>query len=403
MSSLKRLQDISLQGRRVLVRVDYNVPLENGTVSDDTRVRGSLPTLAHLLERKNKVILVSHLGRPKGQANPKYSLAPVAKHLGALLKKNVAFAPDCVGPAATEAVERLSEGDVLLLENLRFHPQEEKNDEAFARQLAGLADFFVQDAFGAVHRAHASTSAVARLLPSAAGFLLQKELEFLGRLKDNPAKPFMAIVGGAKVSDKIEILDKLLDKVDVLAIGGAMAYTFLLAQGVEVGNSLVEKDKADLARSLMAKAKDRRVKILLPEDHVVVKAVDDPSSAQTTQGPAVPAGYAGVDIGPRTLSRFAENFSGLKTIFWNGPMGIFEVERYSQGTRSVAKMAAEAAKKGATVVIGGGDSVSAVQSAGLADAMTHISTGGGASLEFLEGKDLPGVAALSHAGVAAGA
>jgi len=394
MPLVKLMKDLAVAGKRVLVRVDYNVPMEKGAITDDTRVRASLPTINYLLGKKARVILISHLGRPKGQVNPKYSLAPVAQHLSQLLKKPVAFAPDCVGPAAEKAAQSLKDGDVLLLENLRFHPEEEANDLGFAKKLASLADFFVQDAFGSVHRAHASTEAVAKLLPSGAGLLLEKELDFLGKIRENPAKPFVALVGGAKVSDKIEVLDKLLDKVDTLAIGGAMAYTFLTSMGVPVGNSLVEKDKTGLAKSLMEKAKAKNVALLLPKDHVVVRSIDDPSSAKNTDGQAIPDGYVGVDIGPGSLERLTAPLAQAKTIFWNGPMGIFEVDRYAEGTRGVAKLAAAAAQRGATVVIGGGDSVAAVQATGLADKITHISTGGGASLEFLEGKDLPGVAVL---------
>jgi phosphoglycerate kinase len=338
---------------------------------------------------------MAHLGRPKGAPNPKYSLAPVAQHLSQLLKKPVAFAPDCAGPAAEAAVKNLKDGDVVLLENLRFHAEEEKNDPAFAKSLAGLADLFVQDAFGAVHRAHASTAGVPKLLPSAAGFLLLKELEYLGRVKDHPAKPFVAVVGGAKVSDKIEVLDKLIDRVDTLVIGGAMAYTFLLAKNILVGNSLVEKDKLDLAKTLMDKAARLNVNLILPRDHTVVDAIDKPETARETADQAIPAGAIGVDIGTKTIQSLTLPLSSAKTIFWNGPMGIFEVDRYARGTREVAKLAADAATKGATVVVGGGDSVAAVQSTGLAEKISHISTGGGASLEFLEGKELPGVTALN--------
>jgi phosphoglycerate kinase len=392
---IKTLDQLPVQGKRILVRVDYNVPLKDGAVTDDTRIQGSLPTLRRLLDQKARLILCAHLGRPKGQVNPKYSLAPVAKHLSKVLGRPVAFAADCVGAEAEKAAQALKEGDVLLLENLRFHPEEEKNDPAFAKSLASLAEAFVQDAFGAVHRAHASTAGVTKFLPSAAGLLLQKELQFLGQIRENPAKPFVAIVGGAKVSDKIEVLEKLLDKVDVLGIGGAMAYTFLTAQGVPVGNSLVEKDKVDLARSLLEKAANRKVSLLLPKDHVVVKAIEDTSSAQTTADQSIPNAGIGVDIGPKTVQGLAAPLNSAKTVFWNGPMGIFEVDRYASGTREVAKLSAQAAKRGATVVIGGGDSVAAIQASGLAGDITHISTGGGASLEFLEGKDLPGVSSLS--------
>jgi phosphoglycerate kinase len=394
MIGIPSMKDLSIAGKRVLVRVDYNVPLEKGAITDDTRVRASLPTLAYLIQNKAKVILMSHLGRPKGQVNPKYSLAPVAQHLSQLLKKPVAFSPDCTGPDAEASAAALKEGDVLLLENLRFHPEEEKNDAAFAQKLAKLGDVFVQDAFGAVHRAHASTEAVARLLPSAAGLLLEKELTFLGGIRETPAKPFVALVGGSKVSDKIEVLEKLLEKVDTLAIGGAMAYTFLTAMGISIGNSLVEKDKTDLAKRLLDMAKAKNVSLILPKDHLVVKSIEDPSSARNTDGQEIPADTLGVDIGSASIERLTAPMSQAKTVFWNGPMGIFEVDRYAHGTREVAKMAAGAAQRGATVVVGGGDSVAAVQSTGLADKITHISTGGGASLEFLEGKELPGVAVL---------
>lgn len=391
---MRLINDLNLAGKRVLVRVDYNVPMDAGHVSDDTRMTASLPTLKVLLEKQCKIILISHLGRPKGQPNPKYSLAPVAQHLSQLLKKNVAFASDCIGEIPKKAAAALKDGDILLLENLRFHPEEEKNDPAFAQALASLADVFIQDAFGAVHRAHASTQAVAKLLPSAAGLLLDRELRFLSTVRDHPVPPTMALIGGAKVSDKIEVLDKLLDKVDTLAIGGAMAYTFLATLGVPIGASLVERDKTDLARSLMAKAERRQTLLLLPQDHVVVSSLADESSAKTTDGRSIPEQWIGVDIGPKSIQRIAPALAAAKTVFWNGPMGIFETERYSQGTRAVAQQCAEAADRGATVVIGGGDSVAAVQSMGLASRITHISTGGGASLEFLEGKELPGVAVL---------
>lgn len=394
MKQLKSVKDLDVKGKRVLLRVDYNVPMEKGVVTDDTRVRGSLPTLTHLIQNGARVILVSHLGRPKGAPNPKYSLAPVAQHLSQILKKPVAFAPDCVGSVAESAVKNLRDGDVLLLENLRFHGEEEKNDPGFSKSLAGLADLFVQDAFGAVHRAHASTAGVAKLLPSAAGFLLLKELEFLGRIKNNPAKPFLAIVGGAKVSDKIEVLEKLLDKVDSLVIGGAMAYTFLQSLGFKTGKSLVEADKVDTAKTLLKAAEAKGVKVLLPKDHLAVSAIDAPDSARETADPNIPEDRIGVDLGSKSIQGLALPVSQAKTIFWNGPMGIFEVDRYARGTREVAKLAADAATKGATVVVGGGDSVAAVQSTGLAEKISHISTGGGASLEFLEGKELPGVSAL---------
>ncbi|HNG45479.1 MAG TPA: phosphoglycerate kinase [Elusimicrobiota bacterium] len=396
MNRIKSINDLAVTGKRVLVRVDYNVPMDKNAVTDDTRVRASLPTLNHLIKNGARVILISHLGRPKGAPNPKYSLAPVAQHLSQLIKKPVAFVADCVGAQAEEAARTLKNGDVLLLENLRFHPEEEKNDPAFAKKLAGLGELFVQDAFGAVHRAHASTAGVPALLPSAAGLLLLKELDYLGRIKENPAKPFVAIVGGAKVSDKIEVLDKLIEKVDSLVIGGAMAYTFLRAQGVATGKSLVEPDKVDLAKDLMKKAAARGAQVLLPLDHVAVKAIDNPASAHDTAGTAIADDELGVDVGPKSLQSVAGPLAAAKTIFWNGPMGIFEVDRYAAGTRRVAALSADAATKGCVVVVGGGDSVAAVQSTGLADKISHISTGGGASLEFLEGKELPGVTALAR-------
>jgi phosphoglycerate kinase len=395
MGQLKSVKDLDVKGKRVMVRVDFNVPMDKGVVKDDTRVRGAIPTLTHLIQNGARVILVSHLGRPKGTANPKYSLAPVAQHLSQILKKPVAFAPDCVGVATETASKNLRDGEILLLENLRFHAEEEKNDPKFAASLARLADLFVQDAFGAVHRAHASTAGVPKILPSAAGLLLLKELEFLGRVKDNPAKPFLAIVGGAKVSDKIEVLEKFLDKVDTLVIGGAMAYTFLQSQGIKIGKSLMEADKVETAKTLLKAAEAKGVKVLLPKDHLVVSSIDAPDSAIETNDANIPADMIGVDIATKSIQNLTASIASAKTIFWNGPMGIFEIDRYARGTREVAKLAADAATKGATVVVGGGDSVAAVQSTGLANKISHISTGGGASLEFLEGKELPGVSALN--------
>jgi phosphoglycerate kinase len=337
------------------------------------------------------------LGRPKGQVNPKYSLKPVVEPLSKLLGVPVKFAEDCVGSKAEEAVAQLKAGEVLLLENLRFHPEEEKNDPSFAKQLASLADCFVQDAFGAVHRAHASTSAIASLIPSATGPLLQKELTYLGGIKSNPVRPYVAVLGGAKVSDKIGVVEAFLNNVDALFIGGAMAYTFLKAQGVAVGDSLVENDSLGFCGEVLAKASKRGVSILLPQDHVVVTNIENPSEAKTTAGAAIEAGWKGVDIGPKTIANVKPVLEKAKTIFWNGPAGIFEVPAYSAGTMEIAKILASVAKGGATVVVGGGDSVAAATKAGVAPAMTFISTGGGASLEFLEGKELPGVKALPEA------
>lgn len=395
----KSLRSLSLEGKRVFVRVDYNVPFNKttGEVSDDARIRASLPTVNYLREQKAKVILAAHLGRPKGQVNPKYSLKPVVAALSKLINAPVAFAEDCVGPKAQEAVAKLKPGDVLLLENLRFHPEEEANDAAFAKQLASLADAFVQDAFGAVHRAHASTAALASLLPSAAGLLLEKELQFLGTVKGNPTRPYVALLGGAKVSDKIGVVEAFVGQVDTLFIGGAMAYTFLRAQGVSTGDSLVEADQVEFCKGVLAKAKARNVSVVLPLDHVIVQDIEKPEAAKTTADAHIPAGWKGVDVGPKTIEAIKPALASAKTIFWNGPAGIFEVAAYAKGTMEIAKAVAAASSKGATSVVGGGDSVAAVAKAGISDKITFISTGGGASMEFLEGKDLPGVKALPEA------
>ena len=388
----KTVKDIDVAGKRVLVRVDFNVPLDkNGNVSDDTRIRAALPTINYLTEQKAKVILISHLGRPKGKVDQKYTMDPVAKRLSELMGRAVMKVDDCIGDAPQAAIERMEGGDVVLLENVRFYPEEEKNDEKFARQLANLADIFVNDAFGAAHRAHASTEGVAEFLPAVAGFLMEKELEMLGRLLANPERPFAAIIGGAKVSDKIAVISNLLDKVDILIIGGGMANTFLKAQGYDVGKSLLETDKVDLAKGLMGEAKNKGVKLLLPVDVVVALAAAPDSEQKTVPVDQIPAEWMALDIGPESIGRFAEALKTAKTVVWNGPMGVFEMEPFARGTEATARALAEI---DATTVIGGGDSVSAVKKAGLADKMTHISTGGGASLEFLEGKELPGVAAL---------
>jgi phosphoglycerate kinase len=392
---LKRLQDLDVKGKRVLVRVDYNVPMKDGKVADDTRIRETLKTLEHLLAQDAKVVLVAHLGRPKGKPEPKYSLRPAAEALSKLIKKPVAFASDCVGPEADKVVSALKPGDVALLENLRFHAEEEKNDPAFAAALAKHGDVFVQDAFGAIHRAHASTAGVCKHLPGGIGFLVQKELEFLDRAINNPARPFLAIIGGAKVSDKLGVLDKLLDKVDGLLVGGGMAYTFLQGQNVSIGKSLLEADQAEAARRIVQKAYAKKIGFLLPADHVVVPELKPDAKATITQSMAVPADMIGVDIGPHTVELFTEEIGKAKTIFWNGPMGIFETEAFAKGTLEIAKALAEATKKGAVTIVGGGDSLAAVAKAGLKDQVSHCSTGGGASLELLEGKVLPGLAALA--------
>lgn len=388
----KTIRDIDVAGKRVLVRVDFNVPLDkNGLVADDTRIRAALPTINYLIDQKAKVILASHLGRPKGKVDEKYKMDPVAKRLSELMGRAVVKVDDCIGDVPRAAIERMQGGDVVLLENVRFYPEEEKNDEKFARQLANLADIFVNDAFGAAHRAHASTEGVAEYLPAAAGFLMEKELEMLGRLLVEPERPFVAIIGGAKVSDKIAVISNLLEKVDTLIIGGGMANTFLKAQGYDVGKSLLEADKVELAKGLMGEAKSKGARLLLPVDVVVALGAAPDAKQKTVPVDQIPAEWMALDIGPESAGRFAEALKTAKTVVWNGPMGVFEMEPFAGGTEAIARALAEI--DGITV-IGGGDSVSAVKKAGVADKMTHISTGGGASLEYLEGKQLPGVVAL---------
>ena len=392
---LKRLQDLTFKGKRVLVRVDYNVPMKGAKIEDNARIRETLKTLEYLIDGGAKLVLIAHLGRPKGKPEPKYSLKPVAEELAKLLKKPVAFASDCVGPEADKAVAALKVGDVLLLENLRFHAEEEANDPAFAKALAKHGELFIQDAFGALHRAHASTTGVAKLLPGAIGFLVQRELEFLDRAIGNPARPFLAIIGGAKVSDKLAVLDKLLDRVDVLLIGGGMAYTFLAAQGISIGKSLLQKDQVEAAKAIIEKGYNKKVEILLPADHLAVREIKADAAVTVTQAMSIPADLIGVDIGPHTIEFFTEHVSKAKTTFWNGPMGIFEIPAFAKGSFAVAEAMAAATKKGAVTIVGGGDSLSVVAKAKLADKMSHCSTGGGASLELLEGKVLPGLAALA--------
>jgi phosphoglycerate kinase len=383
-----------LAGKRVFCRVDFNVPLENGRITDDTRIASSLPTIELLLKQGARVVLASHLGRPKGKPRPEFSLAPVAAHLGSLLAQPVAFASDCVGEVAERAVAQLAPGDALLLENLRFHAEEEANDDRFADALARLGDVYVSDAFGSAHRAHASTAGVpSRVKPAVAGLLMEAELSHLGLLLAAPAHPFLAILGGAKVSDKIELVDNLLPHVDAFLVGGAMAYTFLSAQGQPTGRSLVETGKLDLATQLLARIRNAGKRILLPTDHVAAVGGDD-ASIRTTSGVALAPDEAGMDIGPATLAAFVAEIAGAGTVLWNGPVGRFEVDAFSLGTRRVAE--ALAASR-ATTVVGGGDTAAAVERFGLASKMTHVSTGGGASLEFLSGLPLPGVAALDDA------
>jgi phosphoglycerate kinase len=388
----KSVQDIEVNGKRVLVRVDFNVPMDQeGKITDNTRIRAALPTIRYLVEQGAKVILASHLGRPKGKPDPSFSLAPVARHLAGLLGAEVAQAPDCVGQRVKTMAAALKPGQVLMLENVRFHKEEEQNDPEFAKELAQLAEVFVNDAFGAAHRAHASTEGVTRHLPAVAGFLLEKEISVMGRALAEPERPFVAIIGGAKVSDKISVLENLLGKVDVLLVGGGMANTFLAAKGVAMGKSLVEKDKLELAQGLAEAARQKGVDLILPQDLVVAEAMAPEAPNKAVPVDSVPEGWMALDIGPQTVAAFALAVSRAKTVVWNGPMGVFEMEPFAKGTFGVAE--AVAGCFGVTIV-GGGDSVAALEKAGVADRITHISTGGGASLEFLEGKKLPGVEAL---------
>ena len=389
----KNIEDISVSGKRVLVRCDFNVPFdENGNISDPKRINEALKTIRYLVEQKAKVILCSHLGRPKGEFNMKYSLAPVAAYLSKALGQEVKMAKDVIGESATSISASLQEGEVALLENVRFHKEEEKNDPAFAKELASLADLYVNDAFGAAHRAHASTAGVADYLPAVCGYLIQKEITVMGGALANPKRPFVAILGGSKVSDKIGVITNLLEKVDTLIIGGGMAYTFMNALGYSIGTSLCEPDKLDLAKDMMAKAKEKDVKFLIPVDNVIADKFDKDAAHQVAKSDHMPEGWMGLDIGPETAVLYADAVKGAGTVIWNGPMGVFEWENFAAGTKAVAAAVAES---GAISIIGGGDSAAAVEKFGYADKMTHISTGGGASLELLEGKVLPGIACLN--------
>ena len=388
----KTVKDIDLKGKKVFVRCDFNVPMdENQNITDNTRIKAALPTIKYLLEQNCKIILASHLGRPKGEVKPEYSLKPVAKELSKLLGKEVIMANDVIGEDATTKAENLKEGEILLLENVRFHKEETDNDPEFAKKLASMAEIFVNDAFGTAHRAHASTTGIADYIPGVSGFLIEKELKFLGNAVNNPERPFVAILGGAKVSDKIGVIDSLLDKVDTLMIGGGMAYTFFKAQGYNVGNSLCEVEKTGLALEAMEKAKEKGVKLVLPIDTKIGKEFKPDTESKTVAWTEIPDEWEGFDIGEKTIEMFKNELKNAKTVIWNGPLGLFEFDQFAIGTNEIAKTLAEL---DATTIIGGGDSAAAVEKAGLADKMTHISTGGGASLEFLEGKKLPGIECL---------
>ena len=392
------IKDLDLRGKRVFIRVDFNVPLKDGVVTDDTRIRETLSTLRLAIQKGARLVLASHLGRPKGGPDLKYSLAPAAKKLQELLGNPVAFALDCVGPGAEGQSKTLRDGEVLVLENVRFHPEEEKNDEAFSKQLATLCDgVFVCDAFGSAHRAHASVVGITRFVKqSAAGLLMEKELAYLGKAVTNPVRPFVAILGGAKVSDKIEVVENLMKISDAMLIGGGMAYTFLKAEGQPIGKSLVEDDKLDLAKSLRAEAQQKKFALLLPVDHVVGAEFKADTATKTVSVSATPDGWMGLDIGPKTVDTYRQKIASAKAIVWNGPMGVFEMPAFAKGTLEVAKAVAAATSAGATSIVGGGDSVAAVHQSGVANQISHISTGGGASLEFLAGRKLPGVEALTN-------
>jgi phosphoglycerate kinase len=394
------IDDVNLGGKRVLTRVDFNVPIEGDKVTDDTRLVASIPTIQKMVQAKAKVILMSHLGRPKGGPNPKYSLKPVADRLGKLMGIPIKFASDCIGRPALDAVASLKDGEILLLENVRFHPEEEKNDPAFAKELSKLGDVYVNDAFGSAHRAHASTEGVTKYIqPAVAGYLMKKELDYLGMALEDPVRPFVAILGGAKISGKIDVISNLLEKVDALLIGGGMAFTFFKAKGLNIGNSLLETDKINEAGNIMLLADSRKADLVLPVDVVVTPDLNNPEAPTEVVGAAAIRGdMIGVDIGPRTVDSFLERVKTAGTVIWNGPMGIFENDKFAVGTFAMARGLADATDRGCITVVGGGDSAAAVVKAGLEDRMSHVSTGGGASLEFLEGKTLPGVAALTSKG-----
>lgn len=388
----KSITDINVQGKKVLMRVDFNVPMQDGVITDDKRIRAALPSIQHLIRQGGKVILMSHFGRPKGKVVEEFRLDPIAKRLGELLGQPVQKANDCIGPEVAKQVDALQPGEVLLLENVRFYAEEEKNDPDFAKSLAKFGDVYVNDAFGTAHRAHASTEGVANYLPAVSGFLMEKELEFLGSAVEDPKRPFVAILGGAKVKDKIAVIESLLGKVDSLIVGGGMAYTFLKAQGYEIGKSLLDEERLDFCRDIMAKAEKAGVELLLPIDIVIANEFSAEAEHRVVSAKEIPSDWEGLDIGPKTTELFASVVKKAGTVVWNGPMGVFEFPAFANGTKGVAQALADSS---AVTVIGGGDSAAAVEQMGLADKMTHVSTGGGASLEFLEGKVLPGVAALN--------
>jgi phosphoglycerate kinase len=392
------IDDLKMKGKRVLMRVDFNVPLnENLEVTDDNRIQAALPSIKKIISSGGKAILMSHLGRPKGKPNDKYRMAPAAKQLSKLLGKNVLTLTDCVGPEVEKAIAAMKEGDVAMLENLRFYEGEEKNDPEFCKKLAALGDLYVNDAFGTAHRAHASTEGVTKFFKqSAAGYLIEKELQYLGNAVENPKRPFVAILGGAKISGKIDVIENLMNKVDAILIGGGMAYTFFKAQGLSIGKSLLEEDKIELAKDVLKKCAAQKVNFVLPVDNIIAQEISDTAEIKTTKDANVPDGWLGVDIGPKTITKFQDVLKTAKTIIWNGPMGVFETEQFAKGTMKIAELLADVTDKGAITVIGGGDSAAAVAQAGLKDRITHVSTGGGASLEFLGGLALPGITTLTN-------
>jgi phosphoglycerate kinase len=391
-----KITDLDLDGKKVVMRVDFNVPIRNGEISDDKRIVEALPSIRYVIEHGGTLILLSHLGRPKGEPDPEFSLKPVADHLSGLLKDKVIFGDDCIGEKARKAVEKAGKGEIVLLENVRFHKGETKNDPEMSKQLALLGDIYINDAFGSSHRAHCSVAGITDYLqPAAAGFLLDKEIKFLSDSVNDPVKPFIAVLGGAKVSDKIGVIDNLLKKADTIIIGGGMAYTFYKAMGIPIGNSLLEEDKVELAGDLMKRARDKGIDLLLPTDSVIAKTFDNEAEHKTVGKKGIEDGWMALDIGPETIETYTVRIRKAKTVIWNGPMGVFEMENFSKGTFAVARAMAEATESGATTIIGGGDSASAIKKAGLQDKVSHVSTGGGASLEYLEGKELPGITALT--------